>query len=276
MKDFSVRDVERVLRVSRSAIRSLVTAGFATPSRGRRQELRFSFQDLIVMRAARALIEADVPPRRVNRTLQDLRKRLPDTVPLSGLRLCAVGDRVVIHEGDARWQVDDGQYLLGLEPGREDGVLRVIDQSSREPESDAGAALESENLFAQGLEMESSDRHAAMMLYERAVERDACQIAAWTNWGRLLHVQGDLRKAESIYKKGIASCGPDPLLMFNYGVLLEDLCRVEAAMEAYRSAVEHDPTLADAHYNLARLYESSGKLQHAVRHYGQYRRLSIK
>ncbi len=39
------------------------------------------------------------------------------------------------------------------------------------------------------------------------------------------------------------------------------------------AALEEDPDLADCHYNLARLYESLGKPQHAIRHLGQYRRL---
>ena len=61
--------------------------------------------------------------------------------------------------------------------------------------------------------------------------------------------------------------------MFNLGVVLEDLGRPGAALDAYQSALEEDPDLADCHYNLARLYETLGKPQHAIRHLGQYRRL---
>ena len=76
-----------------------------------------------------------------------------------------------------------------------------------------------------------------------------------------------------MYRRALEQCGPDPLLMFNLGVLLEDLGRTEQALEAYQTAIGEDPTLADCHYNLARLYESLGKPQHAIRHLGQYRRL---
>jgi len=61
--------------------------------------------------------------------------------------------------------------------------------------------------------------------------------------------------------------------MFNFGVLLEDLGRSGPALDAYMIAIGSDPTLADCHYNLARLYEAAGKVQHAIRHLGQYRRL---
>src|SRR5690606_40303315 len=64
--------------------------------------------------------------------------------------------------------------------------------------------------------------------------------------------------------------------LFRSGVLLDDLGQREAALEAYQSATEEDPTLADCHYNLARLYESMGKSQHAIRHLGLYRKIDRK
>ena len=71
----------------------------------------------------------------------------------------------------------------------------------------------------------------------------------------------------------MAQVGPEPLLLFNQGVLLEDLGDAAGALAAYRSALENDPDLADCHYNLARLYESLGQEQQAIRHLGRYRRL---
>jgi tetratricopeptide (TPR) repeat protein len=89
----------------------------------------------------------------------------------------------------------------------------------------------------------------------------------------VLHEHGGKSEAESVYQRALSTCGPDSLLMFNLGVVLEDLGRTGAALDAYQSALEEDPDLADCHYNLARLYETLGKPQHAIRHLGQYRRL---
>ncbi len=83
-----------------------------------------------------------------------------------------------------------------------------------------------------------------------------------------------LQEAERVYRRATDHCERDALLLFNLGVLLEDLGRADEAIEAYQGAIEEDPTLADGHYNLARLYESLGKPQHAIRHLGQYRRLT--
>jgi DNA-binding transcriptional MerR regulator len=282
MPSYSVHDVERVLHLSRSTIRGLVAAGFVKPERGARREYRFSFRDLIVLRTARALIEAKVPRKRIHRSLEDLRRHLPETVPLSGLSICAVGERVVVRDGKTRWQADNGQYLLGLDVVLENGVLHMVERSEASTNGTnghevgpkpAGQAKTAEQWFIEGLELESGDVRAARRAYEHAVKLDPRHLASWINWGRLLHEQGAIAEADKVYQRALAECGPDPLLMFNRGVLLEDLGNAGAALEAYQAAIEEDPDMADCHYNLARLYEAQGKLQHAIRHLGQYRRL---
>ena len=93
MQTYNASDIERILRLSRSTLRSLIRNGFVKPARGARRELRFSFQDLIVLRAARALIEAKIPRRRINKSLQELRRHLPEEAPLSGLSISASATR---------------------------------------------------------------------------------------------------------------------------------------------------------------------------------------
>lgn len=268
MRSYSVRDVERVLELSPATTRSLIRAGFVSPERGPRREFRFSFQDLIVLRTARALMQAKVPPKRIRRSLESLRRELPDTVPLSGLAISAVGDHVVVREGDARWQAESGQYVLGLDVTLENGVLHVVEH--KEAAAPASAA---EDWFAQGLALEGSDLAGALAAYARAVAEEPDNVAAWTNWGRLLHEEGRTQEAAQVYQQALERAGPDSLLLFNQGVLLEDLGDAGAALQSYQGALEEDPEFADCHYNLARLYESLGKPQHAIRHLGQYRRL---
>ena len=280
MHSYSVRDVERLLRLSRSTIRGLTSAGFLTPARGSRRELRFSFQDLIVLRAARALIDGKIPRTRIRRALDDLRSHLPDTLPLSGLSISAVGDRVVVREGKSRWQVDDGQYLLALDVSIADGELHVVERKQAVAANPAAAQpaaskpVATEDWFEKGLQLEGTDPASAAKAYEHAVSDDPDNVAAWVNWGRLLHEKGDLQGAVSFYSRAIKQCGPVALLQFNLGVVLDDQGKTAEAIEAYQAAIVEDPNLADCHYNLARLYEALGKPQHAIRHLGQYRRLT--
>ena len=289
MHRYSMRDVERVLQLPRSTLQSLVRLGFVRPARGPRRQYLFSFQDLIILRAARSLMQANISRRSIRRSLGQLRERLPEAVPLSGLAICAVGDRVVVREGANHWQADDGQYLLGFEVSVQNGILRMIEHQQAASASAAGAAagadaaavtgaqadepLNADDWFSEGLRLEDTDPGAALAAYSRAAQDDPDNSAAWINWGRLLHEKGDARAAEKVYRRALEHCGTNALLLFNLGVALEDLGEKQAALSAYHAAVSEDPNFADCHYNLARLYESAGKTQHAIRHLGQYRRL---
>ena len=64
------------------------------------------------------------------------------------------------------------------------------------------------------------------------------------------------------------------LLLYNLGVLFEDMGRTPDAVLAYEAALAGDPDLADGHYNLALLYERLAKPKDAIRHMARYRMLT--
>jgi tetratricopeptide (TPR) repeat protein len=267
---YGVRDVEKLLRLPRSTIRSLVGAGFVSPARGPRNAWLFSFQDLIVMRAARTLAEAKVPAKRITRSMRELRRQLPEAMPLSGLAICAVGDRVAVREGAARWQADSGQYLLALE-GDAAGAITVVEPPSSTPGTDSAAAF-----YEQAVAIEESDAQAAVKLYTEAVAADSRLADACINLGRLLHELGRLAEAERVYRDAIAAGIDDPLLHFNLGVLLEDRGRKEDALRAYEEALRTTPLFVDALHNAALLADELGRPREALRYMAQYRRLAGK
>ncbi len=268
MQQYGVRDVERLLGLPRSTVRTLVEAGFVSPTRGPRNAWLFSFQDLIVLRTAKALASASVPRRRIIRSLKELRRHLPGAMPLSGLAISAVGDRVVVKEGAGAWQADSGQYLLGFEGDPTDGSLSVIDRTRPAP-----APARTGDWFAKAITLEGTDPAAAAEAYARAVAADPTHLEAQINLGRLLHETNRLKEAEQAYRSAIKACGNDALLLYNFGVLLDDMDRKPEAVETYEAALLADPDLADCHYNLALLYEELNKQQQAIRHLAQYRRL---
>ena len=236
MHQFGVREVEKLLRLPRSTIRALVDAGFVTPARGPRNAWRFSFQDLIVLRTAQALAAAQVPAKRINRSLKELRRHLPEAMPLSGLSIDAVGDRVVVKEGASRWQAESGQYLLGFEGDPAAGALKVIVRKAQP---------------------------AAQETFEDQIDRAVD-----------LHEGGRLQEAESVYRSALEMHGPDALLLYNLAVLLEDMKRKSEAVEIYQAALRADPGMADGYYNLSLLCEDLGRPQEAIRHMAHYRRLT--
>jgi tetratricopeptide (TPR) repeat protein len=264
----SLRDVVNLLGLSRSIVIRLIEAGFVTPTRGSRREYRFSFQDLVLLRAAQGLIEAKIPSTRILRSLRRLREQLPEEVPLAGLRIGAAGEAVVVKEGDAQWQPEDGQYVFSFQVEGKSGRVTFPAPESKP------AANPPQRWFERALALETADIASACEAYRQAIAANAKDLGAHVNLGRLLHEQGRLQEAESVYRDGLKHCGADGTLLFNLGVLLEDRDRTKEAAQSYRAALAAAPDLADAHFNLARLCEAQGRRQEAVRHLSAFRKLT--
>jgi len=305
MHAFDAKELKRLFGIPQSHIRALIRAGHINPVK-KAGRLSYSFQDLIVLRTAGSLRAAKIPTQKINRTLREIRASLPATLPLSGLAIVAVGDRIVVREGAALRESDSGQYALALEVSEKGGDLRVIDRReewggpssgttaraptrpppgsaaraptrpppgsaarapTRPPPGDRSAAEH----FERAMVLEDTDGKEAQAAYEAALASDPRHLEARLNLGRLLHLEGRLDDAETIYR---GSDLKEALLAYNLGVLLEDLGRESDAVASYREALGLDPQLADAHYNLALLYERAGRPKDALRHLLAYRRLS--
>jgi tetratricopeptide (TPR) repeat protein len=269
MSSYSFRDVERLLGLSRPVAQGFVDAGFVAPARGEHNELRFSFQDLILLKTAQGLATVKVPPRRIKQALTRLRAELPESVPLSGVRISAVGARVVIQQGSSQWQADSGQYLLDLEAAPASEVEALPRQVA--PGDDSA-----EHWFLRAGELEPTDPDDAEVAYRNAIDRRCDFLAAYVNLGCMLQAHGKPLPAERTYRNAIERLPGEPLLHFNLGTVLEDLRRNGEAAHEYEAAIALDASFADAHYNLARLHEAQGHAQEAIRHLASYRRLTRK
>jgi tetratricopeptide (TPR) repeat protein len=270
MATYTFREIQAMLGISRSAINTLMAAGFVSPSRGKRQEYRFTFQDLVMLRTAHSLRAAHIPPRKILRSLRRLRETLPAELPLSGLRITTAGGEIAVREGDTQWQVDSGQLLLDFEVTPAEGHLRVLSKPV-EP-----APEPPEEWFERGIELEESDRQAAEAAYRQALALAPAYVDACLNLGCLLADTGRHQEAIALYRDKI-ECNPDePLLHFNLAVALEDSGQHELALAAYRDCVRLAPDFSDAHYNAALLCEALGRTSEAIRYFSAVRRLENK
>src|SRR5262249_55249506 len=114
---YTATEAARLLATTAARIHAWVRAGFVEPARGPRNEWRFSFQDLVVLRVAQNLAE-QLPAARVKRALTRLREQLPTGRGLASVRLSVQGDEVVVHDGASVWKPESGQTLLDFDVAR--------------------------------------------------------------------------------------------------------------------------------------------------------------
>jgi tetratricopeptide (TPR) repeat protein len=273
MESFSTREVARLLGLSETQVRSQARAGFLTPERGPRNGYRFSFQDLVLLRTARELAQARVPPHRIRTALCGLARQLPSGRSLSEIRILADGQGVVVQDGGSAWNPESGQLHIDFAAtsGRSPAARRAkafVSSTRREHKP-----ADPWELFELALQMEATDPAAAVETYDQVLAADPTLTDAHVNLGRLLQLAGRTRDAIQHYLATIRAGTADPTAAFNLGTALEELGQWRDALAAYQRAVETDSAFADAHFNLARLHDQLGHQAEAIRHLRAYKRL---
>jgi len=273
MKAYSTREVADLLGLSPTRVRALVRSGVVTPGRDDQGRAAFSFQDLVLLRTAKGLGDANVSQRRITKTLRALADQLPTDRPLSAVRVQIDGDRVIVRDNNSSWEPESGQRVLDFSirelgekvaPLARDTVQRALRRASTADDL-FHAALESEQIGA------NEDAETA---YRSVLATEPAHVAARINLGRLRHVARALDEAERLYREALELDPNHPTARFNLGVVLEDRGATGEAIEAYREAVRLDPRVADVHFNLARLYQQAGDQQAALRHFSRFKALT--
>jgi excisionase family DNA binding protein len=274
VRHLSTAEAARILGLKESRIRELVRAGVCRAER-RGRRYAFSFQELVVLRAAQGLLAQDVPLARLRRALEALALELPDERPLSGLRIFADGRRVAVRTDGTAWEPETGQTLLDFdvdELARRVAELRTPAADPPPGEGDHRARAQAE--FERGLDLEDDDPAAACDAYGRALALDPDLVDAYVNLGRLAHESGNPAEAVRLYHHALERSPEDPVLHFNLALALEDVRGSAPAAAHYERALSLDPEFADAHYNLAGLCEKLGRKADALRHYREYKKLT--
>lgn len=270
MTAFSTHEVAKILGLPDSKIRSCARAALLTPTRGPGGRLRWSFQDLLLLKTTRGLLEARVPARRIRRMLASLRRQLPGDRALSSVSIYADGRRVVAWDGTARWQPDSGQFLFSFDAHAVAAPAPALPAAAAPPEPPARTAGE---WFDLGCELDTASPGEARHAYEQALALDPGLADAHVNLGRLHHAAGESARAETHYRAAIQHAPGDAIAHFNLGGLLEEMGRGPEAVASYHRALAADPDFADAHYNLGLLLDALGRRPAAMTHLRTARRL---
>jgi DNA-binding transcriptional MerR regulator len=112
---FRSRDVAEILGISRRRLQYWAKTDLVPPSASTRGgHHRYTFQDLVALKATKRLLEAGVSIQRIRRSIQQLRRTLPNVKrPLVELVLVATGDVVlVLHDGNAFDAISGQEWVL--------------------------------------------------------------------------------------------------------------------------------------------------------------------
>lgn len=269
MTTFTTGEVAKILDLTESRIRACVRSGLISPRKGAGHQLLFEFQDLLLLKTTKDLLDARVPVKQIRRMLASLRRQLPDDQHLSTITIYADGRRVVAWDGKARWQPDSGQFLFNFDA--QDVAEKVpVPVSARRA---AEPSMTGEEWFNLASELEGTSPDEARRAYQQALEHDPTLADAHVNLGRLFQQAREFATAEAHYRVAAQQAPDDPVPWFNLGVLLDEVGRRQEAVQAYRKGIDRDPDFADAHYNLGLLYESMGRRADAMTHLRKARAL---
>jgi tetratricopeptide (TPR) repeat protein len=272
--NISLTQLQSMLGVSRRVVEGLVNLGLVTPTRGPRNALRFSFQDVVLLRTALQLRSANASPRKLREALARLRRELPEELPLSGIRVAAEGDSIVVKTGPSRWDAVTGQMLLDFEVAEVAGDVVLLEATPERKSLAAAQALERYELAEQ---LVTTEPDAAELNYQRAIELSPEPFySAYVDLGALLCEQEDrCDEALRVFDEALEHFPSDAVLHFNRAVALDTMGRLDEARRSYEQCLAIDPDYADAHHNLAILLDKRGDRRGLIRHLNAYRKLSI-
>jgi DNA-binding transcriptional MerR regulator len=129
---YRTKDVVQILGISRRQLQYWAQTDLVVPSeKTPGGHHRYTFEDLVALKATKRLIDAGVSVQRIRSSIRALRRILPTVErPLSSLTLVATGDVVlVLHQGSAfeavsgqEWVFEVAQFERELDAWRAGGV----------------------------------------------------------------------------------------------------------------------------------------------------------
>lgn len=283
MATYSSREVARMLGLAETQVRSFVRDGFLEPERDVEGNPRFGFQDLVVLRTAKRLLDQQVPTRRVRRALGALRARLPRGTPLAGVHLAMDGEELVVSDPSGRWAPESGQAMFEFEAPRV-AVIEAIESangfgpppfeddedlapvtmlrappSTDEPDSESADKMGCADWLDLADAYESQGRSLpARDALRRALEVDPFESEARVRLARQLELDGRLEASERHLELARRLRPRDPDIAVDHGRVLMQVGKLRPALAAFEAAIAEDPELSEAYLGAADAHERLG------------------
>jgi tetratricopeptide (TPR) repeat protein len=274
---YTLDDVARITGVSRARLKYWERTALLEPAvvresgNSHRQGSEFDFGDLVTVRSVLSLLDRGVSLRRIRRSVEALRKRIPEVDrPLGSLRPWLDGSRRVVVRQDGVLVEPDGQLVLEFAPTGTNSPVALCVPASSSARRESAA-----DWFEQGCKLDSnrSTYAEAIKAYKRAIECDPDCADAHCNLGSVYFNQDRPASARICFERSLAIDPHHVEANLNLATLLEEEGRYQMALRHYKVALAADPMYADAHVSLALVYERIGLRRKARGHWRRYLQL---
>jgi tetratricopeptide (TPR) repeat protein len=266
---FSTARLTELLEISRDTIRAWVRAGLIRPAKTELGVWYFDFRDVSTARTLVELTAAGVSIERIRRTLNKVRKWMPDVEhPLQQLAVLEKNGPALVRlahgelaEPEGQLHFEFGSSPQGLtESGAGVSSLRIAPGPRTAAEwLEQGLAQEREGYFEE-----------AAASYREALLIGGPDAVTCFNLANALRALGHKAQALERYSQAV-EVEPDFALAWNnLGTLLSELGRRDDACSAFRRALAADSDDAQAHYNLADTLDELGRTSEAEPHWRAY------
>jgi DNA-binding transcriptional MerR regulator len=300
MSGYTTSEVCELLGLTHAQVRTFVRRSLVVPQRGDHGEFRFDFQDVVMMRTVKRLMESRVSCRRAVRALLSVRAGLDQGKTLAGVQVFVDGATVLVREDNFLWEAETGQASFDFgdaaapalkvarldqggssgRKGRQTGtVIGVQSFGDADPVAEGAGvdlivareadSLDSDEWYNLGLDLEDANSPRALDAYRKSLELNPHNADAHVNLGRLLQLRRDLKRARSHYELALDLVPDHELALYNLGTLFDEQNELETAAEYYKRA----PRVPDSHYNLSRICELRGDELSARRYMRNYRQI---
>lgn len=260
---YSTRAAARIVAVSPDRIRYWVRRRILIPTFVRGRQMRFGFDELLVMRLAKDLIPTRRHLEPLRRCFERMRAMFGSSRRVTSLKLANHEGRIVVRDGPAMLEAESGQLLLDFGAPRSSGKIEERFGPDRVRER-----------FEEARALAVSDPLRALMLYSDLLGREPRNFDAHIDLASLLERKGDVDGAIR-HLLGAASILPaNAGVHLRLGALYRRRGDQQSAAASFGRAAQCDPLSVEAHRNLAELYEAMGRQRDAIRHLSTVNRLS--
>jgi tetratricopeptide (TPR) repeat protein len=183
--------------------------------------------------------------------------------------LASFDSALLVKPGDAEVLYNRGVTLRRLE--RHDEALASYDQTLSvrpnlaEATNNRGKLLSVPHILAQALEQQRQGHFAeAEQLYTAILAVRPNQFDALHMLGVIKFAQGQLSEALQLLADAMRSKSPSPLILLNYGLVLNALNRHSEALESFDHAITLEPRVSEAHIKRGAVLAVLGRDEEAL------------